>query len=455
MSIKKNDIFKIEIKSMTTEGSGVGRIGEMAVFVPNSAIGDILDIKILKVKKNYAFGKIIDILTPSKDRIEADCANYMQCGGCTFRHISYEAELKLKQQRVLDSLQRIGGFKDIVIDEIVAAEHPDRYRNKAQIPVSRDLDGKLTLGFFAYHSHRIIDFSGCFLQPKIFENVINAFKDWEKEAKQKIYDESTNSPGIRHLYIRMGKATGEVMVCIVTTGEQIKKEDSLVKMLKDCVPNLKSVVINTNNKNTNVILGDKCRTIWGDGYITDELCGLKFKISPISFYQVNHEQTEKLYTLVANYAKPTKKDVVLDLYCGIGTIGLTLAKYVKELIGVEVEEQAVLNARENALINGINNAQFICADAAKAAKMLSERGERPSIVILDPPRKGCDLELIKTVKNISPEKVVYVSCDPATLARDLKEFCSIGYEIKKVTPVDMFPRTANVETIVLMSRVDK
>lgn len=452
LELEKNQIIPLEITGYTAEGSGVGKYHGIAVFVPLAAMGDKLKVKILKVAKSFAYGKIEKVLTPSADRIAPDCQQFSKCGGCVYRHISYDAELRAKQQRVEDALERIGGLRFAVLKPIVGAQRPDRYRNKAQLPIGAGVDGRVRLGFYATHSHRIIDCQECLLQPEEFTRAMEAFQEWEREAKDEVYDEANGRGRLRHLFLRKAESTGEVMVCLVVNGNGVHNESSLVELLQKKVPGLASVVINSNREKTNVILGSKCRTVWGKDFITDELCGLRFRISPMSFYQVNPRQAEHLYSLAAQYACLTGKETVLDLYCGTGTIGLSMASKAKNLIGVEIVAQAVEDAKKNAAENGIENAEFICADAAKAADMLKNRGTQPNVVIVDPPRKGCDSSLIDTIAEMAPERVVYVSCDPATLARDIKLFALKGYKTMEATPVDMFPRTAHVETVVLMSR---
>jgi 23S rRNA (uracil1939-C5)-methyltransferase len=452
MNIKKNDIVELEITGLTAEGSGVGRTDNIAVFVPAAAVGDKLRVRILKTAKTYAFGKTEQILSASKDRIPVDCSQFLRCGGCVFRHISYKAELQAKEQRVRDAMQRIGNFQNIEIMPIVGAQDPNHYRNKAQLPTGRGVGKEITMGFFASHSHRIINCEECLLQPEAFADAMNAFKEWAKQSGEDVYNEETGRGHLRHLYLRQAGATGEIMVCVVVNGNGVHFENELVELLKERVTGLKSVIINSNREKTNVVLGNKCRTVWGSDYITDTLCGLNFHISPLSFYQVNRAQAEWLYTIAAEYAGLTGSETLLDLYCGTGTIGLSMAKNAKRVVGVEVVEQAVEDARKNAELNGIENAEFLCMDAAKAASMLKNRGERPNVVVLDPPRKGCDAELIEAVAKMSPERIVYVSCDPATLARDLKLFAEKGFAPQKLTPVDMFPRTAHVESVCLLTK---
>ncbi len=451
MDIKKNDIIDLEITGYTAEGSGVGRYNDIAIFVPLAAVGDKLRVQVLKTAKTYAFGRIDKIVTASKDRVPQDCMQFAQCGGCVYRHISYQTELKAKQQRVQDAIERIGGFHDVVLQPIVGAKNPNRYRNKAQLPIGRGPGNEIRMGFFASHSHRIIHCSECLLQPEAFTAAMSAFEEWALQSGEDVYDEETGKGRLRHLYLRQAGATGEVMVCVVVNGNGVHYEPQLVEILKEKVPGLKSVVINVNRDKTNVVLGKKCRTAWGSDYITDTLCGLNFHISPMSFYQVNRDQAERLYTIAGEYAGLTGSETLLDLYCGTGTIGLSMAKDAAHVIGVEIIEQAVEDAKKNAEENQITNTEFICADATKAASLLANRGVKPDVVVLDPPRKGCDASLIETVAKMAPQKVVYISCDPATLARDLKLFAQKGYQPQAITPVDMFPRTAHVECVVLIT----
>lgn len=450
--MRKNDVAVLTVTGMTAEGSGVGRVDGMAVFVPGAAPGDVLNVKIIKVAKNYAVGRLESVITPSPDRVEEDCPRSGPCGGCVYRHIRYEAELRVKEERVRDAMERIGGLYNLTINPIIGSQRVERYRNKAQLPIGIGKDGSLQMGFYARHSHRIIPCDQCLLQPYVFTQAIQAVWEWAERYSTEPYNEQTGKGRLRHLYLRLAEATGEVMVCLVVNADSVPGETNLAALLRERVPGLKSFVINTNREKTNVILGPKCRTVWGQGYITDTLCGLSFRISPLSFYQVNHDQAELLYTLAGRYAGLTGSETVLDLYCGTGTIGLSMAKRAKRLVGVELVAQAVENARENAALNGIENAEFRCADAAEAAKQLKAEGIRPDVVVLDPPRKGCGATLIDTVASMEPERVVYVSCDPATLARDLALFCGKGYQPRELTPVDMFPRTAHVETVCLLSR---
>lgn len=452
MNLKKNDIIKLKVTSASADGSGVGRTDDgIAVFVPMSAVGDELEVRILKVKKSYAFGKIEEIITPSSNRITSDCSCFSKCGGCVWRHISYEEECRLKEQKVYDAVTRIGGIKNPNFEPIIKNERVNRYRNKAQLPIGIDKDGNVIIGFYAFHSHRIVDCTDCALQPKVFNTVVKITRRFIAETDNDVYDERTGKGRLRHLYMRLGEVTNELMVCYVVNGNGLKQEDLLVQMLKSELPNLTSLIVNSNREKTNVILGNKNRTVYGKDYITDELCSLRFKISPFSFWQVNRRQAENLYNKAKEYSNLQKDEILLDLYCGTGTIGLTMANECKELIGVEIVESAIEDAKENAKINGIKNSRFICADASTAAEKLRQEGVKPDAVILDPPRKGCGEELVKTISKMSPKRVVYVSCDPATLARDIKFFEQAGYTTQKITPCDMFSRTAHVETVCLMS----
>ena len=451
MLINKNDEINIRIDALTNLGSGIGRYKDMAVFVDSTAVGDEIIAHIIKVKKNYAVGKVKKILKASKDRIPCDCEVSSQCGGCAYRHISYEAELREKKQAVTDVMRRIGGL-DFEAKEILHIDSPSRYRNKAQIPVALDKVGNITVGFYSKRSHRVIGSEDCLLQMPQFKNIVAVIKKYIAENPVTVYDEAVGKGLIRHIYLRRGRATGEIMVCLVINGDSIPKKEHLINALTDCDENIKSIILNINKKDTNVVLGDRCITLFGRDYIEDELCGLRFRISPLSFYQVNPEGTEMLYSKAREYAGLSGKETLLDLYCGAGTIGLTMAKNAKQIIGVEVIPEAIENAKENAEINGISNARFICDDASGAAKTLFKEGIRPDVVVLDPPRKGCSRDVLETVADMKPDRVVYVSCDPATLARDCKIFSELGYAVKEYTAVDMFPRTTHVETVALLCR---
>lgn len=447
--LKKNDIITVTIEGMTAEGSGVARYEGMAVFVPNAAPGDRLNVVIIKVSKNYAIGKIREILADGAGRILPDCPSYPQCGGCTFRHLDYAEECRIKCQRVNDAMQRIGGI-NIEAEEFLAAENPDRYRNKAQLPFGED-KGQAIFGFYAEHSHRIVPFTDCRLQPEIFNAIAQAAGNFLNDTPNDLYDETTGKGRFRHLYLRRGFATGEIMVCAVVNANGLIREDEFVRRIRAVSPEIKSIVINVNREHTNVIMGAKCRTAWGKDTIRDVLCGVTFEISPLSFYQVNRDQAERLYQRGREYAGLTGREILFDIYCGTGTIGLSMAAGAKQLYGIEIIPDAVENARRNAAANGIDNAEFLCADAAEGTRQLKERGISPDVVVIDPPRKGCSPDVIALINELSPARVVYISCDPATLARDIGRFGAFGWQAEKLTAVDMFPRTANVETVALLS----
>lgn len=458
MSLAKNQLVELTVIGVTGEGNGVARYIEevvavpgMVVFIPYTAVGDRILCRIVKVHKSYAFGRVEELLDPSPDRTDVrDCGVFGRCGGCAWRHISYEAECRYKYQWVSDTLHRVGGL-EIELLPLLAADAPDRYRNKAQFPVASGENGPV-MGFFAPRSHRIAACRDCLLQPAGFAAVLDAVDGWMRKNHVPAYDETTHKGLVRHIYIREGAVSGQMMVCLVCTSGKLPAVPALIEAVKDAAPKLASLVVNINSARTNVILGDGGYTLWGADAIEDELCGLRFRLSPHSFYQVNHAQTQKLYALAAEAAALTGRETLLDLYCGTGTIGLSMASRAKQVIGVEVVSAAVEDARRNAEVNGITNARFICADAAQAAEQLACEGVRPDVIVIDPPRKGCDASLIDTVVAMAPARVVYVSCDPATLARDLKLFTEKGYAVKTVQPVDLFPRTAHCETVALLSR---
>ncbi len=447
--VNKNDEFNLKITGYTSEGGGVGKYDGQAIFVENTAVGDEILCHIIKAKNTYAVGKAIKIIKRSKKRIEPECDWSNMCGGCSYSHITYEEELSLKAQKVKDAFQRIGGLNPNFAP-IIASPNTKRYRNKAQYPVKRD-NGILNIGFYAKKSHRVIDGGDCLLQPIEFTRITEIIRDWINFNCVTVYSETTEKGLIRHLYLRKAFATGEIMVCLVINGTTIPAQDDLLDRLKE-IEGFKTLVININRENTNVVLGKECKTIHGDGYIEDILCGVRVKISPLSFYQVNRDGAELLYGKAREYASFNGDEDILDLYCGAGTIGLSMANTVKSVIGVEIIPEAIEDAEENARINNITNTRFICGDASHAADMLRNEGIKPQTVILDPPRKGCAEDLLKTVSDIAPEKIVYVSCDPATLARDCARLLPLGYEVQEVTPVDMFPRTAHVESVALLNQ---
>ncbi len=447
--MQKNDEIILEITDVTAEGSGVGRYEGMAVFVPLTAVGDKAKVLILKVKKSYAYGKLLELLEASPYRIENDCPVFARCGGCVSRHISYIKECELKENHVKNCINRIGKI-DLLPQKIIPALKSECYRNKAQYPVSQR--GKF--GFFATHSHRVIECNNCSLQPIEFSTICEIVERWIAKYNISLYNEETHSGVLRHLYLRKGEKTNEIMVVFVVNSEKLSHcEEIVAELLKAFPDEIKSIQLNVNCEDTNVILGEKCVVLFGEDHITDIICDVRVRISPLSFYQVNRDMAEILYKKAAQYGRVEGKKII-DLYCGTGTIGLSMASLAKKVIGVEIIGAAVEDAKINALANGFKNTEFICGDAADAAKELVRRGDKADVVFLDPPRKGCEKQLLQTVANdFSPERVVYISCDPATLARDAAELQGLGYILKEYTPVDLFPRTAHVETVALFERI--
>lgn len=450
MQLKKNDEIQLNITALTSEGSAIGRKDGVPIFVRGGVPSDVVTAHIIKAKKNYAVARLQQVQEPSPHRVESDCPVSAQCGGCAFRTVEYAEELRFKQQRIDDAFQRIGHL-DLQVEGVLAAPDTVRYRNKAQYPVQLQ-DGRPVAGFYAYKSHRVVPTGDCLLQCTDFSAGVAACLQWAEEYQISVYNEETGTGLLRHLYFRKGQATGQVLACIVINGTDLPGGDALCAALRAAVPGLVGVVLNSNTRRTNVILGDRDRVLWGKGELLDKLCGKTFAIGPHAFYQVNHDQCERLYALAGDFAGLTGDQVLLDLYCGVGTIGLTLADRCRRLIGVEVVPQAVENARENARRNGIENAEFLCADAAGAATQLASQGVRPDVAIVDPPRKGCAPEVFAAIDKMGTQRLVYVSCDPATLARDLALLATMGYTARRACGVDLFPRTPHVETVVLLSK---
>ena len=447
--LKKNAVIPLEITQISNEGNGVGRFDGMAVFVPFTAVGDRLRVRVVKALTHYAFGIIEEIVSPAEGRRPDDCPIYRRCGSCSLRHLSYEQELGIKNGWVQENMRRIGRL-EVTLPPAIPSPVPDRYRNKAIYPV-RLQDGKPVVGFFAKRSHRVEAARDCLLHPAFFGDIAAAFCGWLAGAGVSIYDETAHSGLVRALYIRHAEATGEVMVTVIANGAALPQTSELIAALRTACPAVTSIILNVNREKTNVLLGKSCRTLWGGDTVTDRLCGLSFSLSPLSFYQVNRGGAERLYEVAREFAALSGDEVLLDLYCGAGTIGLSIAKDARELIGVEIVPAAIENAKQNAAQNGIANARFICADAAEAAARLEREGVAPDVIILDPPRKGCTPELIKTAVRMAPRRVVMVSCDSATAARDAALFKELGYTPQKIQAVDMFPRTAHVESVILMT----
>ncbi len=451
--MNKNDIFEAEIISAGSNGEGVCKINNFAVFVPYAVVGDVAEIKILKVNKSYAFGKIEKIIKPSPARVESNCLAFGKCGGCALQTTSYEKQLEIKRQKVKDALERIGGFSQIEVMPCVESNPCYEYRNKAQYPVA-DTNGVAETGFYAPRSHRLVKMEGCSLTDSDSKIIAKAIIDFANEHNIKGYNEETKKGCIRHIYTRHGDK--EIIVVIVGADKELKHKEKLVDILLnlEIKREIVGVVYNYNPIPNNVILGDTHEILYGRSFIYDTLCGIKFKIDYKSFYQVNKATTEKLYSKAIELLDAKKDETVFDLYCGIGTITLCAAKNCKKIIGVEVVEEAIKDAKENAVSNGIENAEFYVGTAEDVCPKLIEDGFKPTAIIVDPPRKGCDGKLLETIVSLSPSRVVYVSCDPATLARDAKFLCEHGYKLTKAYPFDQFPHTGHVETVVLLSRKD-
>lgn len=442
--LEKNSEHTIEITGTGTDGEGVGRADGFAVFVPFALLGEKVRVKILKSQKTYAFGKLLEVIEPSEYRTTPKCKYFYKCGGCSFWHLDYKAELEYKTQKVVDCIKRIGGL-DVEVLPTIGAKSCERYRNKAQFPVTTE-----GIGFFAQRSHRLISIEDCIIQNEINEEIINTVREFMFEFAIRPYDETQHIGDIRHILTRVAEETGEIMVCIVTRAKKLRHSDELVKKLCEVNSNIVSIIQNINQEKTNVALGNTDIILYGKPFIKDKIGDLQFEISPHSFYQVNHKQTKIMYDKVVEFAGLTRLDTVFDLYCGVGTISLYVAKYAKKVVGVECVEEAVLDARKNAELNGITNAEFHIGNAEEIAETLGNA----DVVIIDPPRKGCDEKLLKTIAKIAPKRLVYVSCNPATLARDLKILTELGYIANTIQPLDMFPRSPHVESVVMMSRVD-
>jgi len=448
--LKKNEEYIVEIIDNGFQGEGICKIDGMIVFVPNCLKGEKAKIKILKVTSKIAYGKILELLEKSEFRTESDCQTYSRCGGCMLRHIEYAHTLEIKKQSVENTLRKALG-REVKISEVLKMENPYNYRNKLQYPVGIDINGNPVMGVFAERTHTIIPTTNCKIQDNLSQNIANDIFDFITKNNIKVYDEKNLTGSIRHIVIRIGKKTNEVMVTIVSNTEKIEKEIELVEYITSKYKDIKTIVKNINNQNTNVILGRKNEVLYGEGYIYDYLGDFKFKISPMSFYQVNPIQTEKLYGKAVEYAQLTGNETVFDLYCGIGTIGIFASKNVKKLYGIETVEQAIEDAKENAKINNLENSEFFVGDVEKTLpEFIKERNIIPDVVFLDPPRKGCDKTALDTILEIKPKRIVYVSCNPATLARDLK-ILEEKYEIKDLSICDMFPFTSHCEVITYLN----
>ena len=451
MEYQKNMICTVTVERCSGEGAGIAHLDGKVVFVQGALRGETCEIKLLKVKKHVIFAKAERILTPSRFRTAPDCPYFPVCGGCSFWHMAYEEELEIKRQQVEDALVRIGGFS-CMVPPVLGAETVLRYRNKAQFPVSA-AKGEDKIGFYRARSHDVIPIQDCLIQSETAGQAANAVRIWMQKYRIAGYDETTCGGVVRHVYVRTNQA-GEALICIVVNQPKVPHQKELVQLLRAACPLSVGILLCINQKDSNVILGDQYQLIWGEKYIMNELFGMQFRLSVSSFYQVNRAQTERLYQTAISYAALTGEETVLDLYCGVGTISLSMAGAVKHVIGVEIVPEAIEDAKENATRNQIYNVDFFCADAGEAAAKLIVDGVTPDVIIVDPPRKGLHKKVIESILQLAPARIVYVSCNPATLARDLKLFSDHEYCLERVTAVDMFPRTTHVETVVLLSKAN-
>ncbi len=448
--LNKSEFYEAEITDYTAEGQGVAHVEGCAVFVPGAILGERYRLKLTKVAKTWAAGRIEEILIKSPHRVSRACPQGKRCGGCDFWHMDYEAELSLKAARVRDALNRLGG-ESLAEVPILGSRAQTCYRNKAQYPVAME-GGRVVAGFFQAGTHRVIPVERCAILPPEMDRVKDAVLTYMNTYRVPAYDETTGKGLLRHIYVRKAFGTGQLLCCLVVNGHKLPRERELIGILRQQVPELTSLVLSENQKKGNTVLGDRFRTLFGPGYLEDTLCGLRFRLSPRSFYQVNRDQAERLYETAMDLAEITKTDTVLDLYCGAGTITLSMAARAGRVMGVEIVEAAVQDARDNAARNGIQNAEFFCADAGQAAQELERRGLRPDVITLDPPRKGLSPDVIGAVDKMDSRRLVYISCDPATLARDVALFKEKGFALRAVRALDLFPRCAHVETVVLLSR---
>ena len=457
--MNKNDIVTVTISDMSHSGEGIGKVNGFPLFIKDAIIGDVVNAKIMKLKKNYGFARLMEIVTPSSDRdMNPVCPNYKRCGGCQIMAMNYDAQLKYKENLIKNNLIRIGGMDESIVDimePIIGMDNPYRYRNKAQYPIGKNKEGEIIAGFYAGRTHDIMECDDCYLGVEENKLILTDIKEYMANNNVEPYDEITGKGLVRHVLIRKGFKTGEFMVCLIINGDSLPNYKELQEKLEEDVPGLKSLFINVNKKNTNVIMGDTCKKLWGEDYIIEELDGIRYRISPLSFFQVNPIQTEKLYNKALEYANLTGKENVWDLYCGAGSISLFLAKKAAMVHGVEIVEPAIVDARNNACDNGITNVEFFVGAAEDVFDEEMNRGaKRPDVVVVDPPRKGCDEKLLRTMLKMAPDRIVYVSCDSATLARDLKILCEKDYKLEKWCGVDQFSHTVHCESVCLLSKVE-
>ena len=454
MELKKNDEIRVRIEDLGVDGAGIGKAAGFTFFIKDALPGDEITARVTRMKKNYGYARLMDIITPSPDRTTPRCPVARQCGGCQIQAMDYPAQLAFKQEKVRQLLERVGHVSDYEMLPIMGMEDPWHYRNKTQYPVGRGKEGQIVTGFYAGRTHAIIDTEKCYIQPEINEQILTIIKHWMTDHRIDPYDETTGRGLVRHILTRIGFQTGEILVCLVINAKKLPHKDELIEALK-AVPGMTSISISSNMARTNVILGDTSRTLWGQDYITDYIGDVKYQISPLSFYQVNPLQTKRLYQTALDFADPGPEDTVWDLYCGIGTISLFIAQKASKVYGVEIVPQAIEDARRNAALNGMTNAAFYVGKAEEVLPQAYEKDHvHADIIVVDPPRKGCDKALLDCMISMQPKKIVYVSCDPATLARDLKILEEGGFKVRKVRCCDMFPHSVHVETVCLMSRVE-
>lgn len=453
MEYKKNDMVTVTIEDMGHDGEGIGKVDGYALFIKDAVIGDTVLAKVMKAKKNYAYARLMEIITPSPFRVEPLCASARQCGGCQIQALSYEKQLEFKKNKVCNNLKRIGGFTEIPLDEVIGMEDPFHYRNKAQFPVGYDKEGKLVTGFYAGRTHTIIPNRDCHLGVAVNKEILDIIMNFMEEYKISAYDETSGKGLVRHILLRYGFTTKEIMVCLIVNGEKLPHHEELVQRLTQ-IDGMTSITLNINKEKTNVILGREIRLLWGQSYITDYIGNVQYQISPLSFYQVNPVQTRKMYEKALEYANLAGEETVWDLYCGIGTISLFLAQKAKQVYGVEIVPAAIEDAKRNAALNDIKNAEFYVGKAEEVLPAKYEQdGTYAEVIVVDPPRKGCDEKLLETIIKMQPKRVVYVSCDSATLARDLKWLCERDYQLDKVSVVDNFCQTVHVESVCLLSKI--
>ena len=449
--VQKNEYYDVKIESLTHDGLGVARVDGFPVFVANALVGEEINMKVTLVKKTYAFGRAVDYFVTSGERVKPECGIYKQCGGCQVQHLSYEGQLKMKHDTVVNHLKRIGHIEDANVLPTIGMQNPSRYRNKTQVPFGY-ADGKVVAGFYQKRSHEIINMQSCLIQTDISDQIVETMRQLCQELEIDPYNESLNLGVLRHVIVRVGFKTEEIMVTLVTRTHEIPNSELLIQRLVSKYPKIKSIAQNVNPKVTNVIFGDETRILYGEPYIYYEMNGIRFAISPRSFYQVNPIQTETLYSKAVEYAQLSGNEIVFDAYCGIGTITLFLAQHAKQVYGVEIIPEAIEDAKMNARLNGFENTQFAVGKSEEIIPAWIENGIVPDVIVVDPPRKGCDRSLLDTMLEAAPDRIVYVSCDSSTLARDLRVLIDGGYKLEVVQPVDMFPQTAHIECVAKLVR---